>query len=57
MSNKKKVTLGLLAAALIIALILSLVSCGGARGGTQQPAAAPLKVSFSDFKLVNRGRK
>ncbi len=30
---------------------------GVARGGAQQPAAAPLKVSFSDFKLVNRGRK
>ena len=31
---------------------------GGPRGGgMQMPAAEPLKVSFSDFKLVNRGRK
>ena len=39
MNNKKKVTLGLLAAALIIALILSLVSCGGARGGNADEQA------------------
>ena len=30
---------------------------GFGRGGMQMPTAAPLKVSFSDFKLVNRGRK
>ena len=29
---------------------------GGFGRGMQMPAAAPLKVSFSDFKLVNRGR-
>ena len=26
-------------------------------GGMQLPQAAPLKVFFSDFKLVSRGRK
>ena len=31
---------------------------GGPRmGGMPMPQAAPLKVSFSDFKLVSRGRK
>ena len=30
---------------------------GGRRGGMPMPAAAPLQVSFSDFKLVSRGRK
>ena len=30
---------------------------GGFGRGMQMPAAAPLKVSFSDFKIVNRGRK
>jgi len=30
---------------------------GGRRGGMPMPAAEPLKVNFSDFKLVSRGRK
>ena len=30
---------------------------GGFGRGMQMPTAAPLKVSFTDFKLVNRGRK
>ena len=30
---------------------------GGPRMGMPMPQAAPLKVSFSDFKLVSRGRK
>ena len=30
---------------------------GGPRGGFQLPAAAPLKVSFTDFKIDSRGRK
>ena len=34
------------------------IACeGGGRGGFQLPAAAPLKVNFSDFKIVNRGKK
>ena len=30
---------------------------GGRRGGMPMPQAEPLKASFSDFKLVSRGRK
>ena len=30
---------------------------GGPRGGFQLPAAAPLKVGFSDFKINSRGQK
>ena len=30
---------------------------GGFGRGMQMPAAAPLKVNFSDFKIVNRGKK
>jgi beta-xylosidase len=30
---------------------------GGRRGGMPMPTAEPLKASFSDFKLVSRGRK
>ena len=30
---------------------------GGRRGGMLLPQAEPLKASFSDFKLVSRGRK
>ena len=40
--------------------VMAMMGRGGGgfgRGGMQMPAAAPLKVSFSDFKLVNRGRK
>jgi hypothetical protein len=30
---------------------------GARRGGALMPQAEPLKASFSDFKLVSRGRK
>jgi hypothetical protein len=30
---------------------------GARRGGAPMPQAEPLKASFSDFKLVSRGRK
>ena len=40
--------------------VMAMMGRGGGGGfgrGMQMPAAAPLKVNFSDFKIVNRGKK
>ena len=38
--------------------VMTMMGRGGGFGrGMQMPAAAPLKVNFSDFKIVNRGKK
>ena len=40
--------------------VMAMTGRGGGGGfgrGIQMPTSAPLKVSFTDFKLVNRGRK